>query len=565
MPITDLTSRDAVLQAIDEFKQLGQEEFLKRYESHRSYKYVLRYKGKDYDSKAIVRAAYGFQFPEKGFFKGKFKGGDQTIGLLQGKLKFDVVSKASSDAIRTLATTLNDLSQSYDIGQLQSLRKALRGRPSRTRKIFSKQTIHEDYAFHDGGRSEIQFNIGLEDRGSLVRFGLAFSLELGQSLPSIDPLKPKIQRFNQFLRDQPALFQQMKMWVWDENGRSAALPVHEIGSELIRPDIFILVGRMEPAGDVEPEEILTTFDELLPIYRFVEEETDNGIGMPIVGQVLDNGEISALFGVGLQGGMRRSLSRNWLVLISDPFKGLYQDRWEGPVLHYTGMGPVGDQSLSYAQNKTLANSEASGIEVHLLEATEQGRYWYSGKVKLAGKPYQDDQIDAEKDIRKVWMFPLSLHPGGRAAELSQSEIQDIEKSQAAVAEALSTERLKQLASKTKPPPTKQKIQATAYPRSQVITELVKRLANGICDLCLEPAPFLNKKKKAYLECHHVKWLAKGGHDEMFNAVALCPNCHRKMHVLDRSIDKSRLLERADERCKVNGLKKAPVVVSKTAV
>ena len=89
---------------------------------------------------------------------------------------------------------------------------------------------------------------------------------------------------------------------------------------------------------------------------------------PSPGDVLTNEEIGRRFGVGNMGGMRRSNKRNLLILISDPFKGLYQDRWEGEVLHYTGMGPTGDQSLIYAQNRTLAESLNTGIAVHLLEA-----------------------------------------------------------------------------------------------------------------------------------------------------------------------------------------------------
>ncbi|WP_296863638.1 HNH endonuclease [Thermosyntropha sp.] len=29
---------------------------------------------------------------------------------------------------------------------------------------------------------------------------------------------------------------------------------------------------------------------------------------------------------------------------------------------------------------------------------------------------------------------------------------------------------------------------------------------------------------------HIEWLSRGGTDTIDNTVALCPNCHRKMHV-----------------------------------
>lgn len=33
-----------------------------------------------------------------------------------------------------------------------------------------------------------------------------------------------------------------------------------------------------------------------------------------------------------------------------------------------------------------------------------------------------------------------------------------------------------------------------------------------------------------METHHVVWLSQGA-DSVDNTVALCPNCHRKMHIV----------------------------------
>jgi len=74
-------------------------------------------------------------------------------------------------------------------------------------------------------------------------------------------------------------------------------------------------------------------------------------------------------------------------------------------------------------------------------------------------------------------------------------------------------------------------------RSALVSSIVKERAAGVCQLCNKPAPFFNKNGEAYLECHHVVWLARGGADEVYNAVALCPNCHRKMHILDNEEDR----------------------------
>lgn len=52
-------------------------------------------------------------------------------------------------------------------------------------------------------------------------------------------------------------------------------------------------------------------------------------------------------------------------------------------------------------------------------------------------------------------------------------------------------------------------------------------------MCGEKAPFYDRNNEPYLEEHHVKQLAKGGSDTMDNVVAICPNCHRRVHVLKR--------------------------------
>jgi len=63
----------------------------------------------------------------------------------------------------------------------------------------------------------------------------------------------------------------------------------------------------------------------------------------------------------------------------------------------------------------------------------------------------------------------------------------------------------------------------------VITEVLSR-ANGVCETCGNDAPFIRKSDGTpYLEVHHKHPLAEGGPDTVENAIALCPNCHRKEH------------------------------------
>ena len=68
-----------------------------------------------------------------------------------------------------------------------------------------------------------------------------------------------------------------------------------------------------------------------------------------------------------------------------------------------------------------------------------------------------------------------------------------------------------------------------YIRDPAVTAWVLDLANGICESCKEPAPFIKPNGTKFLEVHHVKQLADGGSDTITNAVALCPNCHSELH------------------------------------
>lgn len=82
-----------------------------------------------------------------------------------------------------------------------------------------------------------------------------------------------------------------------------------------------------------------------------------------------------------------------------------------------------------------------------------------------------------------------------------------------------------------------------HQRDLSIVQQAKEIANGICQLCKSAAPFENNGEP-YLEVHHVKWLADGGADSIKNVVALCPNCHRKMHILNLAEDVTKLTNTA---------------------
>jgi len=93
----------------------------------------------------------------------------------------------------------------------------------------------------------------------------------------------------------------------------------------------------------------------------------------------------------------------------------------------------------------------------------------------------------------------------------------------------SRERAENAGKKEPSSPTGTTYETTNYSRSTVVKEYVLDRADGVCEGCGEPAPFLNSDGDPYLEAHHIHELSEGGADTPETVMALCPNCHYKVH------------------------------------
>ncbi|OYR47840.1 HNH endonuclease [Halorubrum sp. Eb13] len=72
-------------------------------------------------------------------------------------------------------------------------------------------------------------------------------------------------------------------------------------------------------------------------------------------------------------------------------------------------------------------------------------------------------------------------------------------------------------------------ESVEYNRSREVKRYVKTRAAGICEGCGSPAPFTSKTGEPYLHAHHVNELSDGGTDTIDTVIALCPNCHYRVH------------------------------------
>jgi len=175
--------------------------------------------------------------------------------------------------LSSIVGEVNIRASRHPIGSLQEIRRGLKRLerlPAKT--IFTSQTTFEKWAFHHGGRPELQFNIGIEEINGNVelRHGIAFSLETSQSLPSIDVLIPKIRLFNEFLQLYPEKYSDMRMWHYKDGVQSSDYLPNIIPPELVIKGVFIFLGKRQSIFQPDYDVILNDFDRLLPLYKYVE-------------------------------------------------------------------------------------------------------------------------------------------------------------------------------------------------------------------------------------------------------------------------------------------------------
>ena len=171
--------------------------------------------------------------------------------------------------IEKISRDINKQLQNYKIGEIQQFRQDAKklSRP-KSYNLFPSKPINENWTFHIGGRTELQFNIANEEEG--LRFGVAFSLNPSISLPNPEILYPKIRKLNYIIQTKPYLFEDYKMWTLKNGERSDIHDVKVIIEQDISVGNFIFIGKIQEVYNLS--EIMNTFDALFPIYKEVESD-----------------------------------------------------------------------------------------------------------------------------------------------------------------------------------------------------------------------------------------------------------------------------------------------------
>jgi len=133
------------------------------------------------------------------------------------------------------------------------------------------------------------------------------------------------------------------------------------------------------------------------------------------GDVLSNREISRIFGVCAQRGIRYSGSLNdgirHVVLITvlhkspeENIRNPYNDKLKGDFLFYTGEGRVGNQKMERG-NLALKKQITDGFPIFVFEKKTPGRYIFLGQYNVLSA-HLEIQPDIKGQRRKVFVYKL---------------------------------------------------------------------------------------------------------------------------------------------------------------
>jgi 5-methylcytosine-specific restriction protein A len=192
---------------------------------------------------------------------------------------------------------------------------------------------------------------------------------------------------------------------------------------------------------------------------------------------------------------------------------------------YTGEGQVGDMRMIKG-NLAIKNHQVLGKEIHLFEYIRTGSVQYIGQAYYLDDFTRDGE-DRNGDLRSVIVFELAVDtpsigvPDPEPVDYSPRKPKRWN-------DRLGLLRDDAYAASLKSVPSAER-RAYVHYRSEIIKTYVLRRSQGFCEGCGNEAPFVTPRGIPYLEPHHIRRRADAGPDHPLWVIALCPNCHRRVH------------------------------------
>ncbi len=284
----------------------------------------------------------------------------------------------SPGELTRICNTVNELLIKIDgpIALFQKERSSKQHRQQMRSSMFDSQTIFEKehYAFHYGGRNELQFNIGMDEYGgrSVFRYGIAFSLAKNRSTLSIDHFYSLIDRFNEFIEMHAQYFNHCKMWMWTNEGRTAEYSPRKIQANHIEKRPFIFIGQrinkhLDEIDFQDIKQIVNEFNYLYSVYDYIQLNNKKPV-LPKLAKICWNDkEWKEPSGLAGKSKSKNSYERKngfgheeWLFDYSKQY-GNYQ---------YGGLQPINKTNGKYA-------GQFFDIMLYTVNSDTKKRYWVS--------------------------------------------------------------------------------------------------------------------------------------------------------------------------------------------
>jgi 5-methylcytosine-specific restriction protein A len=231
-------------------------------------------------------------------------------------------------------------------------------------------------------------------------------------------------------------------------------------------------------------------------------------------------DIHAKYGGQQQGGIITPAKHSLVFLITGD-EGLehgYADRYRPDgVFEYFGEGQAGDMIMQKG-NRAIAGHSAEGKSLLLFKKTKNGLRFEGEMVHEAD--HIERAVDRNGTERNAIVFEL------RPLAAIKESLELV-----AVPLGMSLEKLRDgaLLAATSSVAKTTGTRRDVYQRSEDVRNYVLARAKGHCQGCDAPAPFLRVDGTPYLEPHHLRRVSDGGPDHPAFVIALCPNCHRRVH------------------------------------
>ncbi|QPC83549.1 HNH endonuclease [Phototrophicus methaneseepsis] len=239
-------------------------------------------------------------------------------------------------------------------------------------------------------------------------------------------------------------------------------------------------------------------------------------------------DLHSVFKGQMQGGISTPAKYDVVLLFSsNKSSNIYsfEDGWnpETGLYYYVGEGQVGDMTFQ-GGNKAIRDHLIDNKHLLLFKYVRQGIVKYLGEFVCLNHHciLLPDRDNNERNAIVFELVPKS--------DFDYETSEDVDEIYSSENYELSLEQLRLKAmnrgdSASTPLERKQ----VYYKRCNIIKQYALRRANGVCEGCGLSAPFYTDKGNPFLEVHHIDRIADGGPDEIDAVVALCPNCHRKVH------------------------------------